>query len=60
MRSHGTCPAELEVYDRADGAVRFRIARVGSQDVAVVDLLPAEVDELIIELTRIRREQGTK
>lgn len=59
MRAPGTCPAELEVYDRADGAVRFRIAQVGHQDAATVDLDPAHVDDLIEELIRIRTEQRT-
>jgi len=51
----GTCPATLEVIDRADDAVRLRIDHVGTTDAIVIDLPPARVDELIDELTEIRK-----
>jgi hypothetical protein len=55
---YGQCPATLDIVDRSDDSIRFRIERVGTNDAMVIDLPPAKVDELIAELTELRKGHG--
>jgi hypothetical protein len=55
MLLYGQCPASLEVIDRTDDSIRLRIEQVGTTRAMVIDLPPAKVDELIAELTELRK-----